>query len=179
MRVIVFVGMPGAGKSLAGEVAKGEGMKVLRLGDLTDEEIKKRGLEWSEANERLVRESLRDEFGMDIYAKKVAEKADASGAEEVFLDGARSWAEIKYLKGKYEGDFTLVSLVASPGTRHKRLVARKDRRLTKEECVSRDEAELENLDLGSSVAMGDVYIVNEGLSKAEFKEEVKNVLGGR
>ena len=176
MKVVAFVGMPGAGKSLTSEAAKETGMNVLRLGDLTDEELRKRGLDVTEANERLVRESLRKELGMDVYAKRVVEKADASGAEEVFLDGARSWAEIKYLRGRYGMDFRLVSVVASPETRYERLMGRKERGLTRVECVSRDEAELENLDLGSSIAMGDAYIVNEGLSKEEFKVEVKRAL---
>ncbi|MFH1424567.1 MAG: AAA family ATPase [archaeon] len=175
MKIVAFVGMPGAGKSLAGEYAKERGLGVLRLGDLTDKELEKRGLERNEENERIIRESLRDEFGMDVYAQKVAEKIDALG-EDVVLDGVRSFKEYEYLKEKYEGGFIAVSIVASPKTRQERIRIRDERALTPEEFRSRDKAELEKLDHGSSVAMGDYYILNEVLDREGFKEGVNGLL---
>lgn len=174
MKVIAFAGMPGAGKSVASGVARGLGITVLRLGDLTDEELKKQGLGRNEANERRVREGLRKEHGMDVYAKRVTEKADKHANERVVvLDGVRSYDEYKFLKGKYEDSFVLASILAAPKTRHQRLGVRKVRSLTEDECVSRDEAELRNLDHGSTIAMGGYYIVNEKLTLEEFKEDVE------
>lgn len=176
MKVIAFVGMPGSGKSLAGEFIKEKGIDVLRLGDLTDEKLAARGLERNEANEKIVRESLRAESGMDVYAQRVAEKADALGKAVVVLDGMRSPAEREYLKKKYGEEFVVISIMSSPKTRYERLMNRSERSLTAGECGSRDKAENEKLGHGNTVAMGDYYIVNEGLDKDGFKEELTRLL---
>ena len=61
MKVAALVGMPGSGKSEVARVFKKHGYATVRFGDITDEEVKKRGLKLDEENERLVREELRDE----------------------------------------------------------------------------------------------------------------------
>ncbi len=178
MKIIAFVGMPGSGKSVAGEAAKKLGYPVLRLGDLTDEELKKRGLERNEKNERAVREELRKNFGMDVYAQKVSEKVGQKFADEdlVVLDGVRSFEEYKFLKNKHENDFVAICLVVSPQKRHERLGKREERPLTEQECISRDESELKNLNVGATIAMADVFILNEKDGKADFQAEVEKFL---
>ncbi len=178
MKIVAFVGMPGSGKSVAGVVAKKLGYHVLRLGDLTDEELKKRGLERNEKNERMIREELRKNFGMDVYAQKVSEKVEQNFAEEklVVLDGVRSFEEYKFLKNKHGNDFVAICLAVSPQKRHERLGKRKERSLTEEECLSRDESELKNLNVGATIAMADVFILNEKDGKAEFQAEVETFL---
>jgi len=173
MKILSFAGMPGAGKTLAASFARERGYPVLRLGDLTDEELKKRGLGRNEKNERLVREELREQFGMAVYAIKVAEKIDTIGdAEIVVLDGVRSYEEYQYLDEKYGEDFIAISILSSAEIRHGRLEHRQVRPLTKEECESRDLSELEVLNHGSTIAEGEHYIVNENLSKEKFREKV-------
>lgn len=173
MKVVSFAGMPGAGKTLAANFARERGYNVFRLGDLTDEELKKQGLERNEKNERTVREGLREQFGMAVYAIKVAEKIDKIvGADIIILDGVRSYEEYQYLEGKYEKDFVAISLLGSAETRHDRLENRQVRSLTKDECKSRDLSELEILNHGSTIAEGDYYIVNENLGKEEFKKKL-------
>ena len=54
MKVVAIVGMPGSGKSEVAKVFERDGFKKVRFGDITDEEISKRGLELSEENERNV-----------------------------------------------------------------------------------------------------------------------------
>lgn len=178
MKIIAFIGMPGSGKSVAGEAAKKLRLPVLRLGDLTDEELKKRGLERSEKSERTVREELRKNFGMDVYAQKVSEKVEQKFANEnaVVLDGVRSFEEYKFLKSKHKNNFVAVCLAVSPQKRHERLAKRKERPLTAEECISRDESELKNLNIGATIAMADIYVLNEKDGKDEFKQEIENFL---
>ncbi|MBI2328676.1 MAG: AAA family ATPase, partial [Chloroflexi bacterium] len=69
MKVVSIVGMAGAGKSEVAELFQQSGFTRIRFGDVTDQEIKKRGLELNEKNERYVRELLRQEQGMDAYAR--------------------------------------------------------------------------------------------------------------
>ena len=54
MKVVSIVGMTGAGKSEVTKVFEESGFIKIRFGDLTDDEIKKRGLEPNEKNERYI-----------------------------------------------------------------------------------------------------------------------------
>ena len=69
MKVVSVVGMPGAGKSAVARVFKENGFTTVRFGDVTDEEIARRGLELNEENESCIRELLRKEHGMSAYAR--------------------------------------------------------------------------------------------------------------
>ena len=68
MKVVSIVGMTGAGKSEVAKIFEENGFIRIRFGDITDEEIRKRGLELNEENERYIRELLRKECGMSAYA---------------------------------------------------------------------------------------------------------------
>ena len=69
MKVVAIVGMPGAGKSEVARLFQKKGFTRIRFGDVTDEEIRRRGLELNEENERHIRELLRQEHGMSAYAQ--------------------------------------------------------------------------------------------------------------
>ena len=69
MKIVALVGMAGSGKSEVARNFEKNGYVRIRFGDITDIEVKKRGLPLNEANERLIREQLRQEHGMAAYAK--------------------------------------------------------------------------------------------------------------
>ena len=69
MKIVALVGMAGSGKSEVARYFEKNGYVRIRFGDITDIEVKKRGLPLNEANERQVREQLRREHGMAAYAK--------------------------------------------------------------------------------------------------------------
>lgn len=179
MKIIAFVGMPGAGKTLATDFLKEKGTPVFRLGDLTDEELKKRGLLRNEENERKIREELRAKFGMQVYADYVAKKVRELDPKPpaVALDGVRSFEEYNLLKKEFGSDFCAIALMASAKVRHKRLRIRPERPLTKEQCSSRDEAEIKNLNHSSTIAMADYFLLNEGTDKEHFKHVVLALIG--
>ncbi|MCX8127103.1 MAG: AAA family ATPase, partial [Dehalococcoidia bacterium] len=77
-QVIAIVGLAGSGKSEVAKVFEEAGFVRIRFGDVTDEELSKRGLALNEKNERLVRESLRKEHGMGAYAKLNLPRIDAA-----------------------------------------------------------------------------------------------------
>jgi dephospho-CoA kinase len=176
MKVVSIVGMSGAGKSEVSRVFERNGFTRIRFGDLTDEEMKKRGLEPSEENERLVRELLRKEQGMAAYARLNLPRIEqALKSSDVVIDGLYSWEEYTYLKGRYGENLYLVAVWSSPRTRYTRLSQRSSRRLTLEEATSRDRAELENSNKGGPIAMADFTIINES-SLEKLRREAKKVI---
>jgi dephospho-CoA kinase len=170
--------MPGSGKSEVARVFEANGYTKIRFGDLTDEEMKRKGLKPSEANERRVRESLRQEHGMAAYAQLSLIKIDeVSKHSDVVIDGLYSWEEYIFLK-TYCGDKILIVAVwASPRIRYSRLVGRSVRRLTEEEAASRDRAEIENVNKGGPIAMAEITIMNEA-SVEELRKETRRIIAG-
>jgi len=176
VKVVAIVGMAGAGKSEVARVFEGHGFKKVRFGDITDEELKNRGLEQNEENERYIRQQLRKEHGMSAYAKLNLPRIDSSlKSSNVVVDGLYSWEEYILLKEYYGGQFTTVAVWASAATRHKRLRSRAERPLTLEEAASRDREEIENINKGGPIAMADFIIVNEA-SLEELEKETERVL---
>jgi dephospho-CoA kinase len=175
MKIVSIVGMAGAGKSDVSRVFEQNGYVRIRFGDVTDEEMKKRGLEPNESNERMVRELLRGE-GKEVYAKRNQPRIEKALANSnVVIDGLYSWEEYTYLKGLYGENLYLMAVWASPKTRHARLARRSERRLTPEQAASRDKTELENLAKGGPIAMADFTIANES-SREELIKEVERIV---
>jgi dephospho-CoA kinase len=176
MKVVSIVGMTGAGKSEVSRVFEKNGFTRIRFGDLTDEEMKRRGLKPSEESERLVRELLRKEQGMAAYAKLNLPRIEqALKNSDVVIDGLYSWEEYTYLKGRYGEDLYLVAVWSSPKKRYARLSNRSSRRLSLEEAISRDRAELEKSDKGGPIAMADFTIINES-SLENLRKEAKQAI---
>jgi dephospho-CoA kinase len=176
VKVVAIVGMTGAGKSEVARVFEEHGFKKVRFGDITDEELKNRGLEPNEENERYIREQLRKKHGMAAYAKLNLSRIDSSlKSSNVVVDGLYSWEEYILLKERYGGGFITVAVWASPAARHARLAYRAERPLTLEEAASRDKSEVENINKGGPIALADFTIVNEA-SLEELKKEAERVL---
>ena len=170
--LIAIVGMPGAGKSVAAEFFKSNGLPVLRFGDQTDIGLKEHNLPRNEKNERWYRESLRKEFGMAAMAIKIEPRVEveARTRDVIILDGLYSWEEYKYLKSKYPM-LSLLCVYASPRVRHARLATRAVRPLSPEEAMTRDIAEIENLNKGGPIALADYLITNES-GEEEFLKQL-------
>jgi len=168
--------MAGAGKSEAARFFTGRGFARIRFGDVTDEEIKKRGLALNEANERRVREELRRELGMAAYAHLNLPKIDAAArVSPVVIDGMYSWEEYRLLKEHFGGAFFVVAIVSAPALRYERLARRVIRPLTAAEAAARDRSEIENLNKGGPIAMADATILNEA-SLASMESALEEVL---
>ena len=176
MKVVAIVGMTGAGKSEVARVFEEHGFKKVRFGDITDEELKNRGLESNEENERCIRQQLREKHGMAAYAKLNLPKIDSSlKSSNVVVDGLYSWEEYTLLKERYGEKLSVLAVWASPAARHARLAHRAKRPLTLEEAASRDKSEIENSNKGGPIAMADFTIVNEA-SLEELEKETERVL---
>ena len=177
MRIVSIVGMAGAGKSEVARVFEKRDFIRIRFGDITDQEIKKRGLKLNEKNERSVRELLRQEHGMEAYAKlnlPIIEAAVKQG-QNVVIDGLYSWEEYVFLKSHYGDNLYLLAVWASPETRYARLTGRRDRPLTLDEAVSRDQAEIKKVNKGGPIAMADFTIINES-SLDYLRKEAERII---
>lgn len=176
-KLVAIVGMAGAGKSEVARIFEEEGFGRIRFGDITDEEIKKRGLALTEENERFVREQLRKEYGMAAYAKLNLARIDALLEScNVVIDGLYSWEEYVLLKEYYGDNLFVVAVWSSPKTRYERLTRRSVRPLTREAAASRDVTELENTNKGGPIAMADFTIINESTLE-NLAAEVKRIIG--
>lgn len=174
-KLIALVGMCGSGKSEVGVMLEERGYTKIHFGSITTEEVKKRGLELNEKNERFVREQLRKEYGMAAYAiLNIPKIESALKTSNVLIDGLYSWSEYKILKEKFADRLTVVSVFSSPKTRYNRLSKRTVRSLTAEEAKSRDYSEIENLEKGGPIAIADFTIINES-SIAELKKQAEMI----
>jgi len=160
-KLLVIVGMPGAGKSVAVEHLRGKGWSVVHFGGITMRELEKRGLAVNESNERAIREELRKTHGMEAFAKlslNDIQKGLSKGPTVV--DGLYSWSEYKFLRNKLSNRFCVVAVFTPKHIRYERLMTRKVRPLSYEEAEARDFAEIENLEKGGPIAVADYTIQN-------------------
>jgi len=162
--ILAVVGLPGAGKNEVTEyLMKKMGWPKIYFGDVTFDEMKKIGLEINEVNERKTREEIRARLGMGAYAilnlPKIKELFKTSS---VILESFYSWEEYLEMKKEFGDVFKVLATFSSPQIRTERLINRPYRPLTKEEVVSRDYAQIENLHQAGPIARADFMIVNEG-----------------
>ncbi len=162
MKVISIVGMAGSGKSEVAAMFEQEGYARIRFGDITDEEVRKKGLPLTEENERAAREGMRRDHGMAAYAILNKPKIDATlQNSNVVIDGLYSWEEYLFLKDAYGNMFSVIAVYSSPETRYARLSVRGNRGRTRQQAAGRDRAEIENINKGGPIAMADYTIINE------------------
>lgn len=162
-RAIIFVGMPGAGKSICVDHLKSKGLPSSYFGGITMDEVKARGMEVNEANERFVREDIRVKEGKGAYAVRIItqiEQQFQQGSSTVVVDGLYSWTEYKIFKASLESNAIIIAIVAPRGLRHKRLANRPIRPLSQQEVNDRDYAEIEKLEKGGPIANADYYLAN-------------------
>lgn len=180
MRVVGFTGMPGAGKSVAAEVARGLGIPVVRMGDCVWEEVKARGLPLVDEVVGGVAHEMRERHGPGIWAQRTLEKVRKLGAETVVIDGVRSMAEVDVFHQGLGRDFVLVALHASPAVRHARLLnrGREDEAASEDAAQARDRREL-HWGIGEVIALAEAVLVNDGKDEGAFRREVERLLRAR
>jgi dephospho-CoA kinase len=162
-KVVAIVGMCGTGKSDATEWFVERGWQRIYFGQVTMDELKERGLEKNEKNERSIREELRRNHGPAAFAKLLLPSIERAAEEgPTILDGLYSWSEYKCLKQHFGDDITVAAIITDRSVRYERLTTREIRPLTYEEAESRDYAEIENLEKGGPISIADRFILNNG-----------------
>lgn len=161
-KIIAILGLPGSGKTEAiNYLMKKYNWPKIYFGEVTFDEMKKRNLEINEANERMVREDLRQKFGKEYYAEQMIIKIQNLADEHILVESLYSWQEYQLFKKAFGDQFLTIAIYSSTATRYSRLAKRELRPLTSEEARSRDYAQIENLTQAGPIAMADFTIINE------------------
>lgn len=162
-KAVAVVGMCGSGKSVLCGYFKDLGWSEVYFGGVTVSQLKKDGIPVNEANERAMREGLRDKYGKGAFAVLLKDEiCDKLSRGNVVLDGLYSWSEYKILKDILGDDLIVLAVVTNEQTRKNRLENRAVRPLTGEQVDSRDVAEIENSEKGGPIAKADYYVINNG-----------------
>ncbi|MDE2589094.1 MAG: AAA family ATPase [Patescibacteria group bacterium] len=171
--LLAFVGMPGSGKTEAAQYLKEKGYAYVRFGDVTEDVLREKLLPITPENEQEVRETLRQEQGMQAYAEKSLPKIlrQLENHEVVVLDGLYSWEEYRFLQEKGLR-VVLIHVYTEKHIRYERLATRSVRPLSKKEAFARDIAEIEKLNKSGPIAAADYLIENN-----EQKEQLYDKLG--
>lgn len=167
-KVIVLVGMPGAGKSMLVDHLEAQDIPSVYFGGITIDEVIRRGLEVTEANERSIREEIRATEGKGAYAKRIIPQIEQffnEGHNTVVADGLYSWTEYKIFKEHFGESAIIIAVAAPRKLRHDRLSNRPERPLTDEQITSREYAEIENIEKGGPIANADYTLVNDSTQK--------------
>ena len=175
-KIVALVGMCGSGKSVVSEMFEKVGYEKIYFGGVTMKELEKRGLPKCEANERMIREELRATYGQPAFAILLLDDIEtASKKGDVILDGLYSWAEYKVLKERFGDNLTIVAVVTDSELRYTRLSTRTIRPLTREQAMSRDHSEIENLAKGGPIAIADKFLPNNG-GIDQLQKDFENLL---
>src|SRR5207253_6012481 len=121
--VLVIVGMPGAGKSLASSVMKTRGIPVFVSGDIIRAEARKRKLKFTRKNLGELMLKIRREEGMGAVAKRLVPLVEKATGEFVVYEGSRSVEEVDELRRRYR--VVTIAINASPHARFQRLQRRR------------------------------------------------------
>jgi len=176
-RIIAILGLPGSGKTEAiNYLMEKYGWPKVYFGDVTFDELKKRGLKINEKNERAVREDIRKKFGFSYYPEQMIKKITGiKNAKVVLVESLYAWQEFLILKNKFKDDLETIAVYAKPEIRYGRLGKRKKRPLGRKEAQGRDYAQIENLFQGGPIALADHTIINES-SKANLIKQINKII---
>lgn len=165
VKILAFVGMPGAGVSSSVSHITANGHPRIYTGGIVYDEMRAQNIEITAESQTKFREEMRQKHGNEYFMQKCVEQMNRlieAGQRYIVLDGLYSWSEYKYLKREFPGELTVVAIVAPRKLRHRRLAQRPERPFTELEVTKRDWAEIENLEKGGPIAVADHFIVNNG-----------------
>jgi len=173
--VICLAGMPGSGKSIIVEVAKGRGYDIVVMGDVIREEAERRHWEPNPKNLGKIMLELRRSEGKAVIAKRRIPKIQKTTNSKVIVDGVRSLSEVEEFKKTFP-KFSFIAVHSSPETRFSRVYRRRrsDDPENWEVFCERDMREL-GVGLGDAIAMAEYIIINEGNLEA-LKEKIREIL---
>ena len=172
--MIVIVGMPGAGKSLASHVAEEMEVPIFVSGDIIRNEAKRRGLSPNKKNLGQLMLHIRESEGMGAVARRLVPLIRETPSRNVVYEGARNMEEIEELAKHYK--VSIVAIHASPDSRFQRLLRRKrsDRPRTRADFFERDKREL-TVGVGRVISLADRMVENED-SITALKRRMRRVL---
>lgn len=175
-KIIVVVGMCGVGKTVACDYLESLGLERIYFGAITFEKLQEEGLNVNPENERMMREKLRKEGGMGVFATLNLPKLDALVQKgNVVVESLYSWDELKIVQERFGSQVITVSVVADKELRYDRLAKRDIRPFSREDAIKRDITEIENIAKAGPIAYADYFIDNNG-TILEFHQRLDDLL---
>lgn len=179
IRLIAFVGMPGAGKTEAVNYLVQQGWPRIYMGGILYDEMNKAGAEVTPESQQIFREELRAREGKDYIARIALQNIRnllEAGQKNIVIDGVYSWTEYRTFKHEYH-QMEAVAIVAPRSLRHRRLASRPERPFTPQQAMTRDFTEIENMEKGGPIAVADHYIINDG-SLEDLHRKIDAIMEG-
>ena len=175
-KIIVVVGMCGVGKTVACDYLESLGLDRIYFGAITFEKLQEEGLDVNPDNERMMRERLRKEGGMGVFATLNLPKLEKLVKKNnVVVESLYSWDELKIVQEKFKEQVITVSIVADKELRYSRLAKRDVRPFSKEDAIKRDITEIENIAKAGPIAYANYFIDNNGTIE-EFHQRIDDLL---
>lgn len=175
-KIIVVVGMCGVGKTVACDYLESLGLDRIYFGAITFEKLQEEGLETNPDNERMMRERLRKEGGMGVFATLNLPKLEKLVKKNnVVVESLYSWDELKIVQEKFKEQVITVSIVADKELRYSRLAKRDVRPFSRDDAIKRDITEIENIAKAGPIAYADYFIDNNGTIE-EFHQRIDDLL---
>ena len=170
--VIGFVGLPGAGKSTAIEIARNFAPVVV-MGDVVRDEAKSQKLPINSINLGNIAKTLRSNFGNDIIANRCVQKITNLSDPIIIIDGLRSNHEVVIFQKHFR--LIIIAIVAPDSKRHQWIHLRKrgDDGKTLESIIKRDQREL-NFGVADVIQNANFTIENHS-SISELQTQCKSV----
>ena len=156
MIIFIIVGMPASGKNCAKDYAKAKGYPYFATGDIIRMEVAKRGIEANAENMGTVSTEMRGADGLGVTRQALA-TALSQNSPVVFLEGMRSWPEIKLIKENT--DACVIAFLAPRKLRLERIMSRGRSDDSADAFDARDMREVE-YGTAVPVALADYYILN-------------------
>jgi len=173
MIVIGFCGLPGSGKSTVLKAIEALG-SIITMGDVIRKEARERNIEPTDENLGKIAQQLREEFGPEIIAEKCVALIKNLESKVIFIDGLRSFAEVKTFRNSWK--FPIVAVIIDDIIRIERLSSRgrPDDPKTLEEQTERDQREI-------AFGLNDVidsanYKINNNVTKKEVQKITRELI---
>lgn len=178
VKILVFVGMSGSGKTTAIDYLTEKGIPKIYFGGIIYQAMREAGIEITPESQQRFREEIRQKEGKDFVIKRVLKEIQDlinAGQKRIVLDGLYSWTEYKILKKAYPAETTVIAIILPRALRHHRVAERPDRPFNAQEINERDWSELENLEKGAPIAIADYYLENSG-SISDLHKQLEQLL---
>jgi len=175
MRILCIVGMPASGKTIISDKVKQLGIFTLTTGDIVREEMQRKGIIYTENNERKISKWFYKN-NRELMRRIIDKITEANNPDPIVIEGFRSPKQIQELKDRLHGEeISILAVHTSPEIRWKR---EKERRRYHGEgyrnIKERDKMEIE-MGLPELIIMADHMLVNN-LSLSDFRKTVKDKL---
>lgn len=168
--MIILTGMPGSGKDEFVKVARELGYSDVHMGETVKEYVKEAGVPMIDSEIGQFASAERKSHGMDIWAKRTAERIN--DPEKTIVDGLRNIEELEFFKRHYDS-VIVVAIYANRQERLNRILKRNriDDVRSENELEMRDGREL-TWGIGRTISLADHMIVNDGTLE-QFHNKVR------